>query len=285
MEKSAFKTLYTQMLQNGGDYNALPSQMRSKDLQVFVKETRTFFLVSDSYFYVPAYFTNAAITEYNSKFPNLRITDLESKVIVITKWSLELKKVDSKSVFTSYADVECRLIVHAFKPQLKGDALHPTRFPSNLYRDDEFKMTVQAFRHNQVRKAVAGGKASQAGLGSGKVSQGCDTVGTWSFKEGNTKAAQVVAISQKKILADKAAKAAVKGGVKKTAAKKAAKTTSAVEKLMGKKSAGKATKTGKKSVSKTKATPDAGKRSKASTGKMTVTQYRKFLANMKKTKK
>jgi len=145
--------------------------MRSKDLQVFVKETRTFFLVSDSYFYVPAYFTNAAITEYNSKFPNLKIQDLESKVIVITKWSLELKKVDSKSVFSSYADVECRLIVHSFKPQLK-ESLHPTRFPSNLYRDDEFKTTIQAFRHAQVSKAVAGGKSSQAGLGSGKVSQG-----------------------------------------------------------------------------------------------------------------
>lgn len=258
--------------------------MRSKDLQVFVKETRTFFLVSDSYFYVPAYFTNAAITEYNSKFPNLKIQDLESKVIVITKWSLELKKVDSKSVFSSYADVECRLIVHSFKPQLK-ESLHPTRFPSNLYRDDEFKTTIQAFRHAQVSKAVAGGKSSQAGLGSGKVSQGQDTVSTWSFKEGNTKAAQVVQISQKQVLAGKAAKAAVVGGVKKAAAKKAAKSASAVEKLMGKKSAGKASKAGKKSVSKTKATPDAGKRSKASTGKMTVTQYRKFLSTMKKTKK
>jgi len=94
-----------------------------------------------------------------------------------------------------------------------------------------------------------------------------------------------VQISQKQVLAGKAAKAAVVGGVKKAAAKKAAKSASAVEKLMGKKSAGKASKAGKKSVSKTKATPDAGKRSKASTGKMTVTQYRKFLSTMKKTKK
>ena len=36
---------------------------------------------------------------------------------------------------------ECRLIVHSFKPLLK-EKLHPTRFPTNLYRDDEFKTTI-----------------------------------------------------------------------------------------------------------------------------------------------
>lgn len=113
---SAFKTLYTQMIQNGGAYDALPKDLLRKDLQVFVKETKPYFLVSDSYFYVPAYFTAAAISEYNSKFPQVNVLDLEGKVIVITKWSLELRRVNSDEVFTSYAGVECRLIVHSFKP-------------------------------------------------------------------------------------------------------------------------------------------------------------------------
>ena len=70
---SAFKTLYTQMIQAGGNYDALPSNLRKKDLQVFVKETRPYYLVSDSFFYVPAYFTQAALNEYNSKFPTVNI--------------------------------------------------------------------------------------------------------------------------------------------------------------------------------------------------------------------
>merc|ERR1711893_151096 len=129
MSASAFKTLYTHMIQNGGDYSALPKDLLRKDLQVFVKETKPYFLVSDSFFYVPAYFTQAALTDYQSKFPQVNVLDLENKVIVITKWTLELRRVNSAEVFTSYAGVECRLIVHAFKPQLK-ESLHPARYPS-----------------------------------------------------------------------------------------------------------------------------------------------------------
>ena len=108
---SAFKTLYTGMIEAGGNYDALPADLRKKDLQVFVKESRPYFLVSDSFFYVPAYFTQAAMNEYNSKFPAINVLDLVSKVIIITKWTLELRKVNSVEVFTSFAGLECRLIV------------------------------------------------------------------------------------------------------------------------------------------------------------------------------
>ena len=164
---SAFKTLYTQMIENGGDYDSLPKDILKKDLQVFVKETRPYFLVSDSFFYVPAYFTQGALNDYNSKFPSMNILDLEGKVIVITKWTLELRRVNSQEVFTSYAGVECRLIVHAFKPQLK-EQLHPTRFPTNLYRDDEFKTTIQALRHKQVTDAAGAKAVGMAPIVGGK---------------------------------------------------------------------------------------------------------------------
>ena len=166
-DPSAFKTLYTQMIANGGNYDGLPQSLLKKDLQVFVKESRPYFLVSDSFFYVPAYFTQAALAEYKSKFASVDVLDLESKVIVITKWSLELRKVNSAEVFTSYAGLECRLIVHSFKPQLKEN-LHPTRYPTNLYRDDEFKTTIQAFRHGQVCAAAAKKGDSAPAIGSGK---------------------------------------------------------------------------------------------------------------------
>jgi hypothetical protein len=138
-----------------------------KDLQVFVKEAKPYFLVSDSFFYVPAYFTPEALKEYQTKFPSVDVHDLESKVIVITKWSLELKKVDSTKVFTSYAGLEVRLIVHSFKPQLK-EKLHPTRYPTNLYRDDEFKTTINGFRHAQIKAAADAKPVELAPLTGGK---------------------------------------------------------------------------------------------------------------------
>jgi hypothetical protein len=288
MATSAFKTLYTQMIQNGGDYDALPKDLLRKDLQVFVKETRPYFLVSDSYFYVPAYFTQAALNDYNSKFPQVNVLDLEGKVIVITKWSLELRKVNSAEVFTSYANVECRLIVHSFKPQLK-ETLHPTRYPTNLYRDDEFKTTIQAFRHQQVLAASASKSSSMAPLfgGKGNVCQGVNTnaVGEWSFKEGNTKT--VALAGSKKRETGSATGAHVKGGAKvtkKAISKGAASKVTSVDALMAvtkTPKGGKASK-GKKSATGAHATPDAaGKRSKPATGSaMTVAQYRKFLASM-----
>jgi len=290
MSASAFKTLYTQMITNGGDYNALPQNLLRKDLQVFVKETRPYFLVSDSFFYVPAYFTQAAITEYQSKFPQVNVLDLEGKVIVITKWTLELRKVNSAEVFTSYAGVECRLVVHSFKPQLK-ESLHPTRYPTNLYRDDEFKTTIQAFRHAQVCAAAASKKVEMAPIsgGKGQVSQGimANSCGEWQIKEGNTKVVSLGGGKAKK--AAPATAATVKGkkvSAKKATAKAASKGASAVDTLQsGKKAAGKSSRTGKKSVTKAPATPEGGKRTKGSTGTMTVSQYRKFLQQMGKGKK
>jgi len=279
------------MIQNGGDYDALPKDLLRKDLQVFVKETRPYFLVSDSFFYVPAYFTQGAITEYKSKFPQVNVLDLEGKVIVITKWSLELRRVNSAEVFTSYNGVECRLIVHSFKPQLK-ESLHPTRYPTNLYRDDEFKTTIQAFRHAQVVKAAAAKKVEMAPItgGKGQVSQGVlsNSCGEWQFKEGNTK---VVSLGGAVKKAAEPAAAKVKGkkaSAKKATAKAGSKGAAAVDSLMagGRKSAGKKSAAGKKSVSsRPPATPEGGKRTKGSTGTMTVPQYRKFLSTMAKSKK
>jgi hypothetical protein len=146
---SAFKTLFTDAVNAGGDASKLNKDLTKQMLKVFVKETHPYFLVSDSYFYVPAYFTKPALDDFDKKFPNVKVNDLSEKVILITNWSLELKKVDSNAVFTSYAGLEVRLIVHSFKPQL-GETLKPTRWPTNLYRDDEFKTTIQLLRHRSV---------------------------------------------------------------------------------------------------------------------------------------
>jgi hypothetical protein len=146
---SAFKKLFTDIINADGDASKLNKDLSKQMLKVFVKETSPYFLVSDSFFYVPAYFTQAALDEYKKKFANVELNDLNAKVILISNWSLELKRVDSNAVFTSYAGVEVRLVIHSFKPQLT-EALHPTRWPTNLYRDDEFKTTIQHFRHRSI---------------------------------------------------------------------------------------------------------------------------------------
>jgi len=69
----------------------------------------------------------------------VNITDLKSKVIEIADWSLEMRTVDSSTVFTSYAGIEIALVVNSFKLVQGGQKVLLSRYPVNLYRDDEMK--------------------------------------------------------------------------------------------------------------------------------------------------
>ncbi len=262
---SAFKTLFTDMVNAAGDATKLSKEHSKQMLKVFVKETAPFFLVSDSYFYVPAYFTKAAMDEFTKKFPNIKINDLAEKVILISNWSLELKRVDSNAVFTSYAGLEVRLIVHSFKPQL-SESIHPIRWPTNLYRDDEFKTTIQAMRHSAVVASLAKVPTGDTRIVTGKSID-------WNFKEGNT---AVVALGGVRKVAPTATGAAkVKGGVaakraskasskevKKASSKPGSKTVEKVLKFTPKKT----TSAGKKSIPGKKASSSpGGKKSAAGT--------------------
>jgi hypothetical protein len=138
---SAFKKLFSDIVLAGGEISKINKNILKQMLKVYVKEATPHFLVSDSHFFVPAYFTAEAVAGYRAKYPNVTVESLEGKVILISKWTLELRKVDSDRVWTSYSGLEVRLIVNEFKPQL-GESLQPTRYPVNLYRDDEFKTTI-----------------------------------------------------------------------------------------------------------------------------------------------
>jgi len=144
-QQSAFKQLFTEMINQGGDFNKVTKDLK-KPLKCYVKEAYPHFLVTDGFFFVAPYFTKEAVAEFHQKFPNVNIVDLNDKVIIINSWSLEMRRVNSAEVFTSYSNLEVRLIVHSFKPQL-NERLNPTRYPTNLFRDDEFKTIIQHFRH------------------------------------------------------------------------------------------------------------------------------------------
>jgi len=148
-KQSAFKQLYSEIFNQGGDFSKVNKDYK-KPLKCYVKESFPHFLVTDGFFFVPAYFTKEALAEFKSKYSNVNVTDLHDKVIVLNTWTLEMKKVNSSEVFTSYANLEARLIVTSFKP-LIGEKLNPTRYPTNLFRDDEMKTTIQHFRHQNIQ--------------------------------------------------------------------------------------------------------------------------------------
>lgn len=291
---SAFKTLFTDAILAGGDPAKFDKNLQKQLLKVFVKETQPYFLVSDSFFYVPAYFTKAALDEFGKKFPSVKVQDLTEKVIMITNWSLELKRVDSNAVFTSYGGIEVRLIVNSFKPQL-NETLHPTRWPTNLYRDDEFKTTIQQMRHNSVRAAVAKLPTPDVPLFSkGDVSQGVVSSkgDDWQIREGNT---AVVAMSGgRRADAGVSGAAKVKAGASAKrvakAAAKGAKTTKTASNVVGKVAAyNPAAKkpVGKKSATAAgKTTVTGGKASAVGTvDEMTMSKFKKYLSHQKKNTK
>lgn len=112
-----------------------------------------------------------------------------------------MRTANSAEVFTSYANLEVRLIVNSFKPNL-NERLNPTRYPINLFRDDEMKTQIQQFRHSAIQaslsKNVKGDSlpdiSKVTSATKNKVEAGIVRAGTgkgedfseFSFKEGNT---------------------------------------------------------------------------------------------------
>jgi len=55
-----------------------------------------------------------------------------------------LAVTNSAEEFTSYAGIEMRMIVQDFKVKI-NDESKLSKYPANLYRDDEAKMIIQSF--------------------------------------------------------------------------------------------------------------------------------------------
>jgi uncharacterized protein (UPF0216 family) len=143
-QQSAFKQLFSDVIKNGGEISKqFADKYPRKQIKCYVKESFPHFLVTDGFFYVPCYFTKKAIDEFKTKHPSIKVTDLKRHVIVITQWDLEINRVDSSDVFTSYGGIEVRLIVKGFKHHMhERDNINLTRYPLNLYRDDEIKTLI-----------------------------------------------------------------------------------------------------------------------------------------------
>lgn len=254
-QQSAFKQLFTEVLNQGGDFSKVSKDLK-KPLKTYVKESYPFFLVTDGFFFIQAYFTKEAVAEFKSKFGNVNITDLHDKVVVLNNWSLEIRRVNSADIFTSYGNLEIRLIVNSFKANL-NEKLNPTRYPINLFRDDEIKTQIQQFRHAAIQAALSknikgdslpdiakvstASKAKvEGGIVKASASKGED-FSDFSFKEGNTAVLSLKDIFVQEKGKDAAAKVAETGAAPKVKTVKGAKKAAS-------KSAGKAQKGAKKST-------------------------------------
>jgi len=133
MSVSAFQQLFSDMIRSGGDFSKVSNN--KKPIKCYVKESFPHFLVTDNYFYVAAYFTKKAVDDFKSRHSNTNITDLKSRVVTISDWTLEMNRVNSSDVFTSYGGIEVRLVVKAFSVQAKSD-ITLSRHPVNIFRDD-----------------------------------------------------------------------------------------------------------------------------------------------------
>jgi hypothetical protein len=180
------------MINTGGNLSAVQNSFKDstgkvKKIKCFVKEAFPHFLVTDNHFYIPCYFTKGAVDDFKSKHSGVNITDLKSKVVEIGEWTLEMSSVDSSTVFTSYAGIEVRLVVKNFKLVQGNQKVLLSRYPVNLYRDDEMKTLFQAYHHRTLTGKLPSKDSlpdvtkkgdSVVSFGSGKF--------TYGFKSGNT---------------------------------------------------------------------------------------------------
>ena len=101
--------------------------------------------MSDGTFHVQAYFTKEAFGKcHQGKAININITDLQEGLISISKWECELATTNSAEEYTSYGGIEMRMIVHDFKVRL-GEHINMSKYPANLYRDDDVKTHILHF--------------------------------------------------------------------------------------------------------------------------------------------
>lgn len=303
-KQSAFKQLYMDMLKKGGDFTKVADS--KKKITCYVKESFPYFLIADDFFYVPCYFTQKAVDEFKAKNPSVKITDLKLRVIELSNWTLEMVKVNSQEVFTSYGGLELRIIVKEFNlnqkqgvQRVKPEDL--ARFPVNIYRDDEIKTLIQAYTHSCLAEAVEKGvkddnlpDISKFSAKSNVTKQGVvsfnsgDKFNSWQFKEGKTPVVSMDSIAKyekgiKKAATGSSAKAKVVGG-KTKAAKKATKGAANIGAAISKQSVG----IGKKStVRRSGQTPrltPGDKASVASTSRMNKSSIERFKSYVKKVK-
>jgi len=134
------------MISSCGDASAAMKAIGGKKaINCYVKESFPYLLVADDHFFVAAYLTAKAVSDFKGKNSSVNITDLKGSVIAITDWSVEMCKSSS---FTSYGGMEIKLVVKGFSLSGKKGSNTSAANARNLWRDDEIKTCCNRHAHS-----------------------------------------------------------------------------------------------------------------------------------------
>ena len=113
----AFKTLLLELLKCEGDFSKFNESLKKLKLKCYVKEVYPKFLLTDGSHFIEGYITQECFNKCHQKTGEgeVFITDLERGLILITKWSLDLVLKNSYEDYTSYDNLEMRIIVNEFR--------------------------------------------------------------------------------------------------------------------------------------------------------------------------
>lgn len=146
-----FKSAAIALLENDNDWSKVPASVKGPfSAQSFIDNPQ--FIVNDETHFIGAYMTKKAFDAYRKEF-KVKISESKHEYFIVESWKMELVKVDSEEVFTSYADREVRLVIEKLKHDPKSN-LTANTFVENLHRDNDLKLQVARMNLEEVREAT-----------------------------------------------------------------------------------------------------------------------------------
>jgi len=146
-----FKKAAVSLLENDNDWSKVPASLKGPiSVQAYVDNPQ--FIVNDETHFIGGYLTKPAFDAYRKAF-KVKLSDSKGEYFIIENWHLELVKVDSEDVFTSYADREVRLVIEKLKHDPSSN-LTANTFVDNLHRDNDLKLQVARMNLEEVREAT-----------------------------------------------------------------------------------------------------------------------------------
>ena len=108
-------SLVCRYLESGCNFDSFPYETKSQPIKLLIFDLMPEFWVADSTFYMPAALTRRAFGNFKQHYTNMQLHKLRNQFIIVSKWHLAARKVDSKVCLASYKNVQVQLIIDDFK--------------------------------------------------------------------------------------------------------------------------------------------------------------------------
>jgi hypothetical protein len=147
-----FKKVVLSFLENNGDFDAVPAALKKNFVcQIYLDNPQL--VIQDETHFIGAYLTQESFTAFRKAHKALKLTQSAGDKFEVDDWCLELVKVDSEKVFTSYADKEVRLIINSIKPAPSAN-FTPNSYVENIHRDNDVKLMIAKLTHEEIQEAT-----------------------------------------------------------------------------------------------------------------------------------